>query len=136
MQVDGRCHCGNLHYTATIDPARVVVCHCTDCQTLSGSAFRIVAFTHEDGFELTRGTVKTYVKTTSDSGRPREQGFCPECGTGLYATAPGPGPKVYGLRVSTLRQRDQLTPVRQIWCRSALPWLEQLPQLPRIDGQP
>ncbi len=136
MLIDGGCHCGNLRYTAEIDPARVVICHCTDCQTMSGSAFSIIAFTVEDGLTLTRGTIKTYLKTSAESGRPREQGFCPDCGTRLYATAPGAGPKVFGLRVGTIRQRDQLKPARQIWCRSALPWLAQIPQLPGVDGQP
>ena len=47
MQVDGGCHCGAIAYRAEIDPARVAVCHCTDCQALSGSAYRVVAFTLE-----------------------------------------------------------------------------------------
>jgi len=136
MRVDGACHCGHIQYQAEIDPARVVVCHCTDCQTMSGSAFRVIAFTFEDRFELLRGTIKIYRKTSADSGRPRELGFCPECGTGLYATAPGPGPKVYGLRVGTLRQRKDLKPTRQIWCRSTVPWLEHLTDLPGVPGQP
>ncbi|MEM7283621.1 MAG: GFA family protein [Pseudomonadota bacterium] len=29
------------------------MCHCTDCQTLSGSAFRVVVFCSEDSFKLT-----------------------------------------------------------------------------------
>lgn len=135
MQVDGSCHCGSIEYRAEIDPACVIICHCSDCQILSGSAFRVVAFTAEDGFTLTRGTPKTYVKI-AESGRPREQGFCGHCGSALYATAPGEGPKVYGLRVGTIRQRDQLKPGRQVWCRSAQGWLGELSQLPAVDGQP
>jgi hypothetical protein len=45
MKIDGRCHCGYITYQAEIDPEKVMICHCTDCQTLSGSAFRTVAFT-------------------------------------------------------------------------------------------
>jgi hypothetical protein len=40
MKIDGQCHCGMVSFEATIDPARVSVCHCTDCQTLTGSPFR------------------------------------------------------------------------------------------------
>ena len=32
---------------AEIDPEKVVICHCTDCRTLSGFAFRTVALTRE-----------------------------------------------------------------------------------------
>ena len=42
MKIDGACHCGRISYEAEIDPADVTICHCTDCQTLSGSAFRTV----------------------------------------------------------------------------------------------
>ncbi|MEE2981361.1 MAG: hypothetical protein VYA71_07460 [Pseudomonadota bacterium] len=42
MDVDGGCHCGHVTYQAVIEPDRVFVCHCTDCQTLSGATFRIV----------------------------------------------------------------------------------------------
>ena len=135
MKVDGACHCGQITFTADIEPERVVLCHCTDCQTLSGSAFRVIVFTREDGLTITAGTIKTYTKI-AQSGRPREQGFCGNCGTGLYATSPGEGPKVYGVRVGALRQRDVLKPTRQIWSASAQRWLANLADLPAIAGQP
>jgi Glutathione-dependent formaldehyde-activating enzyme len=40
MKVTGGCHCGQITYEAEIDPATVRVCHCTDCQKLTGTAFR------------------------------------------------------------------------------------------------
>jgi hypothetical protein len=129
MKIDGGCHCGAITYEAEADPEKVVVCHCTDCQTMSGSAFRTVTMVAEDDFTLKSGTLKTYVKT-AESGNPRAQVFCPECGTQIYATSVGDGPKVLGLRVGTINQRDQLTPKRQIWTRSAQRWLHDLGQLP------
>jgi hypothetical protein len=57
-----------------------MICHCSDCQTLSGSAFRTVVLTHEDAFKLLTGELKIYVKT-GESGTKRPQAFCPECGT-------------------------------------------------------
>ena len=134
MHVDGSCHCGNIEYAAEIDPARVVICHCSDCQSLSGSAFRVVAFTLEDRFTLKRGSPKTYVKI-AESGRPREQAFCADCGSALYATSVGDGPKVYGLRVGTIAQRAQLQPGRQVWRRSAQAWVGEITQLPGVDEQ-
>ena len=47
---------------------------------------------------------------------------CPECGTQLYATS-ADDQKVFGIRVGTCNQRAQLVPQRQVWCRSALPWV-------------
>ncbi len=40
MKIDGRCHCGYITYEAEIDPEKVMICHCSDCQTLSGSTDR------------------------------------------------------------------------------------------------
>jgi hypothetical protein len=47
MKVDGRCHCGFITFAAEIEPEKMWLCHCTDCQTLSGSAFRAVVPTRE-----------------------------------------------------------------------------------------
>ena len=44
----------------------------------------------------------------------------PKCGSPIYSTTPGDGPKdSYMVRVGILRQRDQLPPKQQIWARSA-----------------
>lgn len=131
MKIDGGCHCGRLRYEAEVDPERVIVCHCTDCQVMSGTAYRVVAFTTEDGFRLLSGEIKTYVKT-ADSGNRRAMGFCPDCGTQLYSTDAGEGPKVYGIRVGTADQRSRLPPKGQYWCGSALDWGKDISSLPNV----
>jgi hypothetical protein len=123
MRIDGGCHCGNLSYEAQIDPEKVGVCHCTDCQALTGSAFSLFVPVAKEAFRL-RGRPKTYVKT-AESGNRRAQAFCPECGSRIYASAEK-DPQVFNLRVGTVRQRAQLKPKAQVWCRSALPWVMDL----------
>lgn len=135
MKVDGTCHCGSIRYEAEVDPGGVVICHCTDCQTLSGSAFRTVVATLPGTFRLLAGTPSTYIKT-ADSGNRREQTFCPECGTPIYSAVPGDGRGVVSLRVGVLRQRNMLVPGDQFWHRSAQPWLERLRGIPHRDRQP
>lgn len=125
MKIDGNCHCGAIAYEAEIDPEMVAICHCTDCQTLSGTAFRVAVFAPEDKFQITRGTPKVYVKT-AESGNKRAQTFCADCGSPIYATSIGEGPKVYGIRVGTARQRNELPPRRQIWHRSAVAWFPEM----------
>lgn len=133
MKIDGGCHCGNITYEAEVDAEKVGICHCTDCQTLSGTAFRTGVNAPEEGFSLS-GELKIYVKT-AESGNPRAQGFCPECGTQIYSTSVGDGPKIYRIRVGTSRQRDELIPAAQIWCRSAQPWLADLGSIRRVEKQ-
>ena len=85
MKVQGGCHCGQISYEAEIDPEKVGVCHCTDCQTLTGTAFSTFVPVPKAQFHL-RGEPRIYIKT-AESGSKRAQAFCPECGTRIYASA-------------------------------------------------
>jgi len=132
MKIDGNCHCGFITYEAEIDPQEVFICNCTDCQSLSGSAFRTVAPTEIGAFKLLTGEPTVYIKT-GDSGTRRVQTFCPQCGSPLYSSAVGDGPKVYNIRLGTARQRGELTPKSQYWSHSAMPWLDRLHGVPKIE---
>jgi len=133
MKIDGQCHCGEISFEAEVDPEQVLVCHCTDCQTLSGSAYRTVVPAIEATFRLLTGNPKTYVKTAED-GTPRAQVFCPECGTPIYAGPVDGGSSMIGIRVGITSQRDQLIPRKQYWCRSAQDWVQDLSALPKVES--
>ena len=135
MKVDGGCHCGEIRYEAEVDPTKVVICHCKDCQTLSGTAFRTIVASKVGTFRLLSGTLKTYLKT-AESGNQRELTFCPTCGTPIYSAPPGEGAKVVALRVGSIHQRDQLVPTDQYWFRSSQRWLDDLQTIHRQDTQP
>ena len=40
MKVNGACHCKRITYEAEVEPERSSICHCTDCQALTGGAYR------------------------------------------------------------------------------------------------
>ncbi len=134
MKVEGRCHCGRISYEASVDPDTVSICHCTDCQTLTGSAYRANVPAPAVSFVLLSGVPKIYIKT-ADSGNKRAHAFCPDCGTPIYAAAVS-NPPTYSLRVGTIKQRRDLRPPkRQIWCRSSLLWSMDLGGVERFDRQ-
>ncbi len=134
MKIDGGCHCGNVTYEAEVDPDKVEICHCTDCQTLSGSAFRTVVPTSEEAFKLLHGEPKVYIKT-AESGAKRAQVFCPECGASIYSTSVGEGPKFYSIRVGTARQRYDLPPKTQYWFRSAQHWVTEIAKVRKVENE-
>jgi hypothetical protein len=134
MRVEGGCHCGNIAYEAEVDPAKVGVCHCTDCQILSSSAFSTFVPVPKEAFRLSKAQPKIYVKT-AQSGTRRAQAFCAECGTRIYASAES-DPQAFNLRVGTVRQRAALPPKVQVWCRSALPWVMDLGSVDKLPTQP
>ncbi len=133
MKIDGACLCGHIRYEALIDPARVGICHCTDCQIHSASAFRVGVPVPAGNFRLLAGQLKVFVKK-GENGNPRALSFCPECGTSIHG-GNVENANTYSLRVGTARQRAELPPRQQLWCRSAMPWLGDFVDTPRYAQQ-
>jgi hypothetical protein len=134
MNIEGSCHCGQITFRAEVDLDQVEICHCTDCQSLSGSAYRTIAPAKEDTLELLSGELKKYAKTAED-GSIRVQSFCPECGSPIYSSPPEGTPGIIGIRVGTIKQRDQLVPKNQYWVRSAQPWTQDISHMPKIETE-
>ena len=135
MKIDGACHCGFVKIEAEADPETTTICHCTDCQTGTGSAFRVSIPVCGATFKIT-GQPTTYLKTTAESGNPRLQAFCGKCGSPIYSTTPGEGQQAsYMVRVGILKERDQLPPKRQNWFRSARPWVTSMDSIPKNQKQ-
>ena len=135
MKVDGQCHCGAIAYEAEVEPGSITVCHCGDCQRLTGTAFRANIMAPAEKFRMLRGTPSTYVKT-ADSGSKRIHAFCGNCGGPVYAAAPE-NTQWYSLRVGALNQRFELgAPARQIWTKRRFAWLAGLKDVPGVEGQP
>jgi hypothetical protein len=75
MKIDGGCHCGYIAYEAEADPAKTYICHCTDCQTLSGSAFRTVLPTRGGYCDIpsktTRGNTPRRISSLHETDKGR-----------------------------------------------------------------
>ena len=134
MDVTGGCFCGTLRYQACVNENLVLLCHCTNCQRHSGSAYRVVVGIANDNFKLTSGEFASY-EQAAESGSLRSRTYCPDCGTNIYAKTIGEGLSFWGLRVGTVDQRKELAPVAQIWTRSAQPWAI-IDSLPQYEMQP
>ena len=132
MKVDGRCHCGAISFEAEVDPQTAGMCHCSDCQKLTGSAFRANVQAPAASFRFLRGTPKRYIKT-ADSGNRRCHAFCGDCGGPVYASAVE-DPPTYSLRIGALDQRYELgAPARQIYTERRLPWVCDLADVPEVE---
>ena len=130
MHVTGACLCGAIRIEAEIEPDKVALCHCADCQVLSGSAFRGAVGALRRTIKVS-GEPRVYLKT-AESGTRRAQAFCGECGTALWADdEEGRAPYV-SLRLGFLDQRARLAPQAQIWRRSALPWTDRIGSIPSL----
>jgi hypothetical protein len=130
MHIDGACHCGGVTYEAEVDPERVIICHCTDCQTVSGAPYRVNVPVLLENISL-RGEPRTYVKR-GDSGDEVATAFCSECGSALYS-AKGAAPTFLWLRMGAVKQRAALPPKMQGFCRSAMPWAMDISGVRRLS---
>jgi len=91
MDNNGGCVCGSVRFTATGEPLRVTICHCTWCQRRTGTAFGTEVVFDSDQVDVTGQTAR-YRHISDQSGRWLDIEFCPRCGTNLGFTleaAPG-----------------------------------------------
>jgi len=134
MKIDGCCHCGAIAYEAVIDTGQVFICHCEDCQSFSGAPFRVRILAPPERFALTSGTPRSYIKV-SESGARRAMYFCGNCGTHVHATDVDDDSLPVSISGGTARQKAELRPVAQAWCRSRLPWLSELEEIQSLEKQ-
>jgi hypothetical protein len=131
--IAGGCLCGNIRYSAKAEPIFVSVCHCTDCQKFTGSAFATVVGVPAPALKVT-GTLKTFTKA-GDSGKPIHRRFCPDCGAGIVEEADA-APGIVMLTVGTLDDRSWVKPASQIYCDSAQSWVDLGAELKRFAKLP
>ena len=124
MKIDGKCHCGEISFKAEVDAALFGICHCTDCQALTGSAFNASVTVPAAKFVLVSGNPKAYVKTAAD-GRKSHSMFCGNCGSRVYSYSESDS-TLYRIRLGVIAQRATFTARGQIWRRSALPWVDSI----------
>lgn len=138
MTIHGSCHCGDIVFEAEAQPSRAVICHCTDCQLMSGAPYRSIIPVKESGFNLLSGEPKPYFKV-GDSGNRRALCFCANCGSHIYATSVAEdvpqGQRVLNIRTGLLQEVAQLPPQVQVWCQSKVSWAQNIASLPQIQGQ-
>jgi len=129
MAIEGGCRCGRVRYRVALDELpRVYACHCTDCQTWSGSAFSLQFILPEGDLEVT-GEPALFELTSPDGSRTSRQRACPVCFTRVYNTNTA-RPGLAGVRAGTLDRSHELAIVLHIWTRRKLAGIEIPEDLP------
>lgn len=132
MSVPGRCRCGRVTFTLLEEPLSFYLCHCTDCQAESGSAFGQSMAVRREAIGIVEGPVREHV-AEPEQGAAFHLFHCANCLTPLWGYARVP--EVYGLNAGALEARDELQPYGNMWTRSARPWVGFAPG-PRYETQP
>lgn len=131
-RLEGGCACGAVRYAMHGPPMFVHCCHCTSCQTETGSAFAINALIEAERVE-TLGEEAEPVMTPTESGRGQQIWRCPACRVALWSNYRGARDIIRFVRVGTLDNPAALPPDIHIYTRSKLPWVrlpEGVPAVP------
>src|SRR5947207_2286231 len=83
----GTCICGSVRYEIVAEPITLFACHCSDCQTVTGSGFVLALRVPYRGVTVIQGEAKAYERTEADE-RERIIHRCPHCLTVLWSERP------------------------------------------------
>ncbi|KAJ4137891.1 hypothetical protein NW754_001536 [Fusarium falciforme] len=78
--VSGSCVCKKITYTYTGEPTTKAICHCRECQKLTGTAFTYNFLVPRENFKWTSGSPKSN-SFVQESGAEIDYHFCPDCAT-------------------------------------------------------
>ena len=134
MAFKGRCLCGSTAYESSADPVAFMLCHCRDCQYVSGGEPAAVVVVPKDAFALTKGEVKGFA-VKGESGKLVERQFCPTCGTPMFSALKGM-PDLWAIKAGTMDDASKLKPTAFIWTKSAQPWAHLDKAMPSFERQP
>lgn len=118
---EGGCLCGAVRFKVKDAPVRTIVCHCTFCQRRTGSAFGFMPYFKQEDVEIT-GALKSYEHRSDESHRALRIEFCPDCGT-TVSMIPEVFAGMRGIAGGTFDDRSWIKVDRQVWMRSAHPWV-------------
>jgi hypothetical protein len=115
------------------EPIAFYLCHCTDCQAESGSAFGQSMHVRREALDSVEGEMAQHTIEGND-GRRVIMNHCPNCLTVLWAENPEIQ-QLRGLNSGTLENTGDLEPYGNMWTRSARSWASMAPG-PCFEQQP
>jgi hypothetical protein len=121
-QLDGQCLCGKVTYHCDGEAMATLLCHCTDCQRQTGTAFSIVVGVERDALHVDGGSLGSVTTIGEDTGEAVHRQFCLACGSPIVSL-PDATPDLAFIKAGTLNDRSWLEPEMEIWCRSAHPYV-------------
>ena len=118
--ISGGCQCGAVRYRLMAEPVMFYLCHCTECQRHTSSAFgeslRVRHGDLEIDWELALTT------RISESGALREGWFCPACGVRVVHGSRNQG-ELVNIKAGTLDDTSWLVPAGHIWTHAKQPFV-------------
>ncbi|KAK3640341.1 hypothetical protein LTR56_011939 [Elasticomyces elasticus] len=120
----GGCFCEAVQYKYEGEAQGKALCHCRDCQKITGSTYSTNLIVPGDKFEVTKGSPKSHSKK-ADSGNEITSHFCGDCGSTMWRDG-----KTFGgskvIKVGTLEDPkafDEAKPAIELFVPERISWV-------------
>ena len=120
-ELRGGCQCGAVRYA--VQPSvgfRSYACHCTDCQSQTGSAFALHMWVLAGDLEISGEGIEG--RQPKADGATLSVFACPKCFSRIYS-ANSARPQIVTLRIGTRDDSARFVPDFHIWTQSKQPWI-------------
>ncbi len=120
MEATGGCLCGELRYR--FDTEAVIAaanCHCTDCQSATGSGMATIIIVPTDALQF-EGEPRLYTVTGS-AGSHVSRGFCSHCGSPVISFVEE-DPSTRFIKAGSLDDASWVSVSSSFWVDSAQAW--------------
>ena len=118
----GGCTCGEVRYELLREPMIVHCCHCSWCQSESGSAFAVNGLIEATEVKLLKGKTEI-IETPSNSGGGQRITRCSICRIALWSNYSAAKDAVHFVRIGTLDNPQAFPPDIHIFTSTKQPWV-------------
>ncbi len=120
MEAAGGCLCGALRYRFDTEAVIAVAnCHCTDCQSATGSGMATIIILPTDALHF-EGEPRLYTVVGS-AGSHVSRGFCDNCGSPVISFVEE-DPSSRFIKAGSLDDASWVRVTTSFWVDSAQPW--------------
>ncbi len=131
-RIKGGCLCGAVTFEANDDFTAFHLCHCKQCQKISGSSNVANLFTSTDNITWLSG--EDYLKRYDHPTKQFTSVFCSQCGSGLPFV--GQSGKALIVPAGSLDEQPSKKPDDNIFWHERMSWLEESRGAKTFDGFP
>jgi hypothetical protein len=138
----GSCHCNSVTWTAKLDVAEHVLCHCRTCQQLGGGPYSCNQIVPKDALKILSGSPKVYTYTGASGkhfqyefkleqyllifiGKPVQCFYCGNCTSHIYHHQAVMPDKII-IRTLLLSEGPEMPATGEIFGEGRLSWVKEL----------
>lgn len=117
----GACQCGAVTYRVSGESINCFVCHCSQCQKQSASAFGMALWIANYRLSCDSSDLRSWSRRTP-GGQDIVADFCGRCGSRLFHRQ-STRTQMISIKPGTLDSAGSLRPVAHIWTALAQSWV-------------